>query len=447
MPLFSPFKKAETGNQYSNGGMRCMCPILVAHYETKSVWKDITNSPPDLVLSIGAGRNVGDRTSSSAGGDLGSPTSLYTTTSNSLHTTTSPPSAVIRQGRGGMGNYKRQNPPGSPMSSDFFFADKTGAGAAGAAAATRAYIVRNPQAPMLVTFNNPISGQTDRLSDQRACERTWNGFLAHHVARDAAVRRRYRRVCPELFSRLPKFDDVARLDDLEREAREVLRQNPAELVEIAHRLVASTFFFEKDVASIKPKASGFTCTGSIFCRFRPSEAKALAWFLISLLDGDFEPHFLLEEESEDDTVRPVRRIVLTDSILQDMHLQGNFQLEQIRVEASHENSDINISLCLQNTPYQSGIHALPISGFPRRLMSEDGSGVHQAVISMNSRSTIQRQPNSPNTDPSDTSTPTTASFSFSPSFNATPVSPLFSHPSFDKRHLGRNVDDLPELEG
>ncbi len=70
--------------------------------------------------------------------------------------------------------------------------------------------------------------------------------------------------------------------------------------------------------------------------------------------------------------------MLTDSVLQDMHLQGNFQLEHLRIHATHENEDVKISLCLQNAPYSSGVHVLPISGFPRRLMSEDGRGVHQA---------------------------------------------------------------------
>jgi hypothetical protein len=116
---------------------------------------------------------------------------------------------------------------------------------------------------MLLSFNNPISGQTDRLNDQRLCERTWSRFLSTHVARKTSVRQRYRRICPELFSKLPKFDDVAKLDEVEREAQEVLRQMSAELIEIAHRLVASTFFFEKDMASVKQKASGFTCTGTL----------------------------------------------------------------------------------------------------------------------------------------------------------------------------------------
>ncbi|KAK5631118.1 hypothetical protein RRF57_006833 [Xylaria bambusicola] len=447
-PLFSPFKKAETDIEYANGGTQSMCPILVAHYEAKAIWKDIADTPPDLVLSIGSGRNIGDSSKT----ELNSPTSLYTTTNDSL-TMNQMPSAVIRQGRGGMGNYKRQNPSGSTTSDSL-----------GHKNAASGYIVRNPQAPMLLTFNNPIAGQTDRLYDQRLSEKIWGNFLTTHVSRRTSVRRRYRRVCPELFSKLPKFDDVAKLDDVEREAREVLRQNSAELVEIAHRLVASTFFFEKDIASVKQSSFGFTCTEYpiiCFCiafydtlltgTFRPHspEIKALAWFLISLLDGDFEPYFLIEEIGLDDAAQRVYQIVLTDSVLQDMHLQGNFQLDHLRINTTQENSEVKISLCLQSAPYSSGIHVLPISGFPRRLMSEDGRGVHQAVVSMNNRSTIQRQPSFVSTNPSNRSTtPTTStSLSFSPSRGETPVSPPFSRDSFEKLSLGRNVNDLPELEG
>ncbi|KAI0525394.1 hypothetical protein F5B22DRAFT_337057 [Xylaria bambusicola] len=132
-----------------------------------------------------------------------------------------------------------------------------------------------------------------------------------------------------------------------------------------------------------------------------------------------------------------------------MHLQGNFQLDHLRINATQENSEVKISLCLQGAPYSSGIHVLPISGFPRRLISEDGRGVHQAVVSMNNRSTIQRQPSFISTDPSNRSTtPTTStSMSFSPSRGETPVSPPFSRDSFEKSSLARNVNDLPELEG
>ncbi|KAI1745919.1 hypothetical protein F4680DRAFT_442191 [Xylaria scruposa] len=426
-PHFSPFRKVETNHKYTNSGM---CPILIAHGEAKSIWKDTTDRPPDLVLSVGAGSNIGDRSRAELDGVTNDSVSMSGT-----------PSAVIRQGRGGMGNYKRQNPPGPAAPSSLTHRS-----------AVRNYIVRNPQAPMLFTFHNPISSQTDRMNDQRINEQTWNSFLSTHVSREPFVRQRYRRICPELFSKLPKTDDVAKLDDIEQEVKTVLRQNSVEFVEIAHRLVASTFFFEKDVASVKLNASGLTCTGSIFCKFHPysTEMKALAWFFISLLDGDFEPYFVLEEEDNDGVVWPVRQMVLTESVLQDMHLQGNFQLEPVHIHATHKNSDINLSLCLQNTPYMSGAHALPISGFPRRLMSEDGSGVHQAVLSLNSRSTIQRQPSGTDTDVTDdinTTPATSTSFSFSPSIRETPVSPPFGRGSLEQPSLGHSVDELPELEG
>ncbi|KAI0205198.1 hypothetical protein F4808DRAFT_473273 [Astrocystis sublimbata] len=433
-PLFSPFRKVETDLEYVNTGM---CPIMIAHHEAQSIWRDTVGRPPDLFLSIGTGRNIGDRSE----GDVNSPaspTSLHTGTDDSASMNNFP-SAVIRQGRGGMGNYKRQNPPES-ATPDYLDYRST----------ARKYIVRNPQTPLLLTFNNPVSGHTDRLNSQRLNEKVWNNFLSAQASRKPFVRQRYRRICPELFSKLPKTDDVSKIDDIEREAQEVLRQNNSELVEIAHRLIASTFFFEKDMTSVKQKASGFTCTGSIFCKFRPfsAEIKSLAWFLISLLDGDFEPYFLLEEEFEDDAVRPPRQVVLTNSVLQDMHQQGNFQLYQLRIRAAHENSKIKLSLCLQSIPYRSGVHVLPISGFPRRLMSEDGSGVHQAVISMNNQSKIQRHPSGNTADATDSTTPTSSSFSFSPSVRETPISPPYSQASFKNSFLPYNDDEDPaELEG
>ncbi|KAI1266454.1 hypothetical protein F5Y18DRAFT_416320 [Xylariaceae sp. FL1019] len=244
VPLFASFKKGETNQEYTSADLRGMCPIVAAHHETASIWKDISNTPPDLMLSIGAGRNIGDLPK----GDVVSTGSLRTTTNETSQTSASP-SAVIKQGRGGLGNYKRQNHPESPVTDEYLQKK-----------ALSGYIVRNPQAPMLVSFNNPISGQTDRLNDQRQCEKTWTQFISKHIPRDDSIRRRYRRICPELFTKLPKFDDVTKIDEVEREVKDLLRQNTSELVEIAHRLVASSFFFEKDVSSVKQKASGFTCT-------------------------------------------------------------------------------------------------------------------------------------------------------------------------------------------
>ncbi|KAI2470767.1 FabD/lysophospholipase-like protein [Annulohypoxylon bovei var. microspora] len=362
-PFFKSYLKTETNQEYANNDLRYSCPAVIAHYEAKSIWSDIADSPPDLMLSIGAGRNVGDR-------HIDDPSAFRSSrslTNETVTTTGLGTSAVIRQGRGGAGNYsKRQSTPTSP-SSDGAGVGKTASG----------YVIRDPKTPMLVSFNNPLPSQTEKLNDQRQCEITWNRFVYSSAIKDEETRRRYMRICPELLAKLPKFDDVQRMDSVEQETAEVLRQNRQDIIEAAHRLVASTFFFEKDASGVKQTTSGYSCTGSIFCRFRlsSSEFKALGWFLISRLDGDFEPYFLLEVREEEGVPWPPRQIILTNSVLQDMHLQGNFHLDPVRINSATENARITISLCLQTYSYPSGVTVLPISGFPRNLMSEDSGGL------------------------------------------------------------------------
>ncbi|KAI2635875.1 FabD/lysophospholipase-like protein [Hypomontagnella submonticulosa] len=384
-PFFKPFVKAETSQEYANNDVRHSCPVVVAHYETKSIWSDVADRPPDLMLSIGAGRNVGDRNID----DSSAPRSSRSLTNETITTTGHVASAVVRQGRGGAGNYKRKN-PSSPTSTEDPGQGKTAGG----------YVIRDPKTPMLLTFNNPLPSQTDRLNDQRQCDRTWNRFMSSSPMKDEATRQHYMRISPEFLSKLPKFDEVQSMDSVEQETAEVLRQNYQEIIEAAHRLVASTFFFEKDASGVKQGSSGYTCTGSIFCRFQLSspELKALGWFLISRLDGDFEPYFLLEVRDEEGASCPPRQIFLSNSVLQDMHLQGNFHLDPVRISTTTENAQINITLCLQTHPYPSGATVLPISGFPRRLMSEDGGGLGYQAGSSSSRtypSVIEKRQSTP----------------------------------------------------
>ncbi|KAI1640601.1 hypothetical protein F4809DRAFT_397901 [Biscogniauxia mediterranea] len=383
-PFFKAFLKPDENQEYQNSDTRHMCPISVANHESKLIWSDIADAPPDLMLSVGAGQSVhdsGDASSSISVRNLGR---SMTNDSASTGTGTAPgsPSAVIRQGRGGLGNYKRQS--SNPAASG------GGGGGPGPKNAASGYIVRNPQTPMLVSFNNPLVGRTERLNDQQECDKAWARFMSGGGGvGDAMAARRYMRISPDLGSKLPRFDELPKMEEAEREAEMALRQMNPGIIEIAHRLVASTFFFEKDPGSVRQTASGFTCTGSIYCRFRPCspELQALGWFLIARLEGSFEPYFLLEEQDEGRASWPVRQLVLSESVLQDMHLQGNFHLDPVRISAASENSDVKISLCLQTRPYPSGVTVLPISGFPRKLMAEDGS-VQQAPLMSPTHSSV-----------------------------------------------------------
>ncbi|KAK8041498.1 hypothetical protein PG994_014505 [Apiospora phragmitis] len=432
-PFFKPFQKEETGNEYADAGYKHACPVWVAHHESKAIWRDSADSAPDIMLSLGTGRNLGERAEdASSSGTVGGGHSSRSFTDNSVSSPT-PTSAIVKQGRGGAGNYKRSNTSRS-LGSDL-----------SPRLAESGYIVRNPSAPLLVTFNNPQSGAQRLTNAASRGDRTWSKFLHQSSPAQAAVvaerdRCRYMRVCPEFLNKLPKFDEVQRMDELERETERLLKQDPGEVTEVAHRLVASCFFFEKDAASVKQTASGFQCTGSIHCAFRMGslELKALGWFLISFLVDDFEPYFLIEDQQQPpptvgvssgdgsctttSSVPPVQqkqRVALTNQVLQDIHQHGTFELGPFRIDAASEHAEISILLRLLpcNGPapssdphygkrvrkvssYSSSGKAggrgsgrsnvfLSISGFPRRLMAEDG------IAPLPTHSTVEKQKKPP----------------------------------------------------
>lgn len=311
-PYFKPFRKTETGNQYIDGGLRQPCPVWVAHQEMKMIWSDVANSPPDIVLSVGAGCIVRNEYGfrSDRSNHLGIGTSSKTTT-----------------------------PPMKPIGK----------------------------------YPSKLTEAVDKLADYHKPSRIWDQFMARrsssNLLETAEDSKHYIRISPELNIRAPRFDDIQRFDEIEREAEEVLQQNTAEIKEVAHRLVASAFFFEKE-GLVKQTPSGYTCEGSIFCRFRSSsdEMKGLGAFLRSSLKGSFEPYFMVEDDMPGSAAQ---QLILTEAAIRNMYQQGYFDMEPIRIDAIKEHTAIKITLCLQAFPYISGEMTLPISGFPRQLMSED----------------------------------------------------------------------------
>lgn len=239
-PYFKPFRKEETGTEYIDGGHRHTCPVWINHHESKAIWNN--EARPDLVLSVGTGRTVGERnTHSSMGRSSQSVTGASVSTPGAGH-------AVLRQGRGGAGNYKvRGNTQTSSMD-----AGRNG---------NTGYFHRDPRTPMLISLNNPSAG-AERSNDHKQGDAIWNKYTSLHVTSDVD-RSRYVRLNPELFKEMPKFSDVSKIDDLERQTEESIRRNPGVIMEAVHRLIASTFFFEKEAGSTKQTKEGYTCTGTM----------------------------------------------------------------------------------------------------------------------------------------------------------------------------------------
>lgn len=312
-PQFKAYLKPETKDQYVDGSLHHACPVWVAHHETKLIWGDVAHLPPDIMLSIGTGRNVRDNDMTQAR------KSNRDITDTSSVTSMSP-----------------IKPTGSP-------------------------------------FQSKSVKNADKFDDHQKCGRTWDKFIAGRITPESAGSEhngRYTRISPELNIATPRLDDIQRFDELRRESGEVLEQNTSQVREVAHRLIASTFFFEEGLGSMKQTTSGYTCKGSIFCRFRSSsnEMKALGRFLKSNLKGSFEPYFLIEDDIPGSATQ---KVVLTETMIRGMYQRGYLDINPIRIDALKEHTVIKILLCLQATPYACGDAALPISGFPRQLMSED----------------------------------------------------------------------------
>lgn len=169
---------------------------------------------------------------------------------------------ILRSGRGGVGNYKRVD--SAPMSSsDSASLVQTG------------IFVRDPKTPLLLSFaprqptqgkaqgqgQDPAPSKGDGLYDHRKRDQAWDEFV---TGRKEGHDSRYSRISPELLaSQIPRFEDAQRMEELERDVERALQQEEmlGSMTLVAHRLVASTFFFETEPGSVRQSSSGYSCTG------------------------------------------------------------------------------------------------------------------------------------------------------------------------------------------
>lgn len=272
-PFFKPFVAPETNIEYWDGSKSHRCPAKVAHSETRAIWSDVADLPPDIMLSIGTGRvegeqSVSDNTArpssrssrSIASTDLSSITGSRRQHLNKSATMPVASGQILRSGRGGVGNYKRVD--STPIGAS----DDTGLVQTG-------IFVRDPKTPLLLSFaprqatkervqgQDQASGRSDSLYDHRKCDQAWDAFVAGRIESHDG---RYSRICPELLaSQIPRFEDAQRMEELERDVERALQQEEmlGNITLIAHQLVASTFFFETETASVRQNASGYACIG------------------------------------------------------------------------------------------------------------------------------------------------------------------------------------------
>lgn len=251
------------------------------------------------MLSIGTGRVEGEQPRSSASADVARPPSRSSRSiastdvssitgprrSNISKSATMPVASgqILRSGRGGVGNYKRVDSAPTSSSDD-------------ASLVQTGIFVRDPKTPLLLSFapRQPAQGKAqgqgqdsapsrgDGLYDHKKCDQAWDEFVTGRKERHNS---RYSRICPELLtSQIPKFEDAQRMEELERDVERALQQEEMldSITLVAHRLVASTFFFETEAGSVRQTASGYVCTGQYAPGLGPAFEQAQPMYCLSL---------------------------------------------------------------------------------------------------------------------------------------------------------------------
>lgn len=98
--------------------------------------------------------------------------------------------------------------------------------------------------------------------------------------------------------------------------------------------------------------------------------KALGEFLRNCLRKNFSPYFIVQEEEAKNF--DVVKVPVGENLITDMCLRRSFKLSRIHVFVSKELATTTISLCLSEDSYPNLPDSfLPISGFPRELITED----------------------------------------------------------------------------
>ncbi|KAM3089514.1 hypothetical protein ACMFMG_001101 [Clarireedia jacksonii] len=319
-PYFKTFIKNETKSGYLDGALYHNNPVFVAHHERKAIWHDVCQQPPDLFLSIGTGH---DGPIQKVNQKKPFFRTAFSTTSVDIPT---PPA------------------PEAPLRS-----------------------------PNFRTFMGQMwSTVSSRFDNILNCDNIWKNFRVEAVG-PGFHRRRHIRINPDLGMKVPSLDDVEQLAKVQIQARRSLSKGSTriQVVEVAHRLIASTFYFEKVEESTRENKSGFECKGLICCRFTGGsiEMKALGRILMEFMKEDFEPYFVVEEDRNYETTQ---KVPISEQSISDMMRRGVFRGDRIQIMVSKQFASTTISLCLREAPYPPSMDSyLPISGFPRKLMTED----------------------------------------------------------------------------
>jgi len=295
-------------------------PVRIANYESKLLWPDAEEHHPDILLSIGTGHNGVESD------DLQSATKFDR---RHLHLR-----KVLNQVKPSM--EEKRSIPG------------------------------------LRAFNeieSLISMFKKRAESVLNAELTWKEFRKDVVGTSSPIAaERYIRLNPRTLHRTPKMDDKAQIQTLHDEIKSGLNTHGmrTKIEGIAHRLVASSFYFEKQGP---PREVGdlVTIQGAVQCRFGSGSdnLRYLGDYIRKHQRPSFQPFFHVKEVKHEESAQD---IFITAKIIHEMIDRGLFYLESVAIPMTSESSLLSIDLHLTDDRMKPHVRpGFPISGFPRIL--------------------------------------------------------------------------------
>ncbi|RYP24694.1 hypothetical protein DL765_000421 [Monosporascus sp. GIB2] len=216
------------------------------------------------------------------------------------------------------------------------------------------------------------------LQTTRECQSVWDEFVrksTESCRNDPEFESRYIRINVEVPGGVPKLHEADKVEGLERL---IVNNRIPEAREVAHRLIASCFYFrlvsaEPDFKSLECR--GYVIKGEIKCRFSDEtpQIRGLGRFLKACIRGQFRPTFYLERKYRmSSKVLPDPHqsnvILIKETLIDDMHERGIFSLPVDGIVPP--STTIRLSIRLQEEAYSHGESYLSVSGSPRHLDAE-----------------------------------------------------------------------------
>lgn len=173
------------------------------------IWRDVGSQQPDIFLSIGTGKNGNEEEDADLSGS--------------------------RLGKGRIRKEELPPNPNVPLKNIRMFSTFTG------------------------QLLNTVSSRFDSILN---CTKIWNDFRVDVIGDPYHTdRQRYIRLNPDLGFKVPRLDAKDQLEDIQHTVHQKAHMIPR-IKEVAHRLVASTFFYEKADAMTGEKEGQFESHGN-----------------------------------------------------------------------------------------------------------------------------------------------------------------------------------------